>query len=234
MKNTWSVIVRWGLTCGLIMALLGAAGTVGEGLLPGSFITGPTTPGQALSAAEIALLASCGGYLLYLALVFAAGVMTARQTGSVGSGALAGLLAGGVSALVTGAVAVILALVFRHTPFSLGATSARHASDTFIVSVISALISAIAGLLIWSGLGAGLGALGALVGQRQFRAAHPELAQRRLYASAPSPGYPPLPSVGAVPPPPPSADPQPLRTDLPPSPGVYPPPGPFPPSPPGQ
>src|SRR4051812_20796396 len=104
MENTRSAIVRWGLLFGLIMALLGSAAAVGSRLLEGSLVNGQTTPEQLLPTAGVALLIGCGLDLVYLAFFFVAGIMTARQTGSVGAASLAGLLAGGVGALVNSAV----------------------------------------------------------------------------------------------------------------------------------
>jgi hypothetical protein len=224
MENKQSAIVRWGLIFGLIMAALGSASAVGSRLLEGSLISGETTPEQVLPTAGVALLIGCGLDLVYLALFFVAGIMTARQSGSVGAASLAGLLAGGVGALVNGAVSVILLFVLPSTLSPLGTTSALS-SDTsdsavMIGVVVGAIIGLIFGLLIWGGLGAGLGALGGLIGQNQFRAAHPELAQPYPYAYAPYPGYPPVPPMGAYPPPP----------------GAYPPPpaAPYPPAPPAE
>ncbi len=178
MENKRNAVVRWGLTFGLIMAALGAASAVGSRLLEGSLINGEATPEQFLPTAGVALLIGCGLYLVYLALFFVAGIMAARQSGSVGAASLAGLLAGGVGALVSSVVSLIVTFVFPSTLSSLGATSTlgSDAGDPFIVGfIIGVIISAIFGLLIWGGLAAGLGALGGLIGQNQFRAAHPEL-----------------------------------------------------------
>jgi hypothetical protein len=235
MENKRNAIVRWGLTFGLIMALLGSTLAVGSRLVEGSLISGQTTPEQLLPTAGVAFLIGCGLYLVYLALFFVAGIMTARQSGSVGAASLAGLLAGGVGSLVNSAVSVTLLFVFPTTLSSLGATSTLNSdtSDSFMVGVvISAVLGAIFGLLIWGGLGAGLGALGGLIGQNQFRAAHPELVPPYPYAYAPYPGYPPAPPLGAYPPPPPGAYPLPPGA-YPLPPGAYPPPpgAPYPPAP---
>ena len=247
MENKRNAVVRWGLTFGLIMAFLGATLAIGSRLLEGSLIDGQTTPGQFLPAAGIALLASCGAYLVYLALFFVAGIMAARQSGSVGAASLAGLLAGGVGALVNSVVSLIVLFVFPTTVNPLGSTSALN-SDTSAFYIVGFVVGLIFGLLIWGGLGAGLGALGGLIGQSQFRAAHPELVQQ--YGYAPYPGYPPAPPVGAYPPPPgaypaypayppyppPPGTPYPPapNTEQPPQSGAYPPPDAYPPSQPGQ
>ena len=205
MENKRNAVVRWGLTFGLIMAFLGATLAVGSRLLEGSLIDGQTTPGQFLPAAGIALLIGCGLDLVYLALFFVAGIMAARQSGSVGAASLAGLLAGGVGALVNSVASLIVTFVFPTTLTSLGASSTLT-SDTSAFYIVGFVVGLIFGLLIWGGLGAGLGALGGLIGQNQFRAAHPELAQPGYYAPAPyagyPPGYPPAPPMGAYPPPP--------------------------------
>jgi hypothetical protein len=229
MENKQSAVMRWGLTFGLIMAALGSANDIGSRLLEGSLISGETTPEQVLPTAGIALLIACGLFLVYLALFFVAGIMTARQSGSVGAASLAGLLAGGVGTLVSSVVSLIVTFVFPTTVTSIDGTSALD-SDTSAFYIVGFVVGLIFGLVIWGGLGAGLGALGGLIGQNQFRAAHPELAQPYLYAYAPYPVYPPVPPMGAYPPPPPPPG------AYPPPPGAYPPPpgAPYPPAPPAE
>ncbi|HEX3269829.1 MAG TPA: hypothetical protein VHR15_04210 [Ktedonobacterales bacterium] len=229
MENKRNAVVRWGLTFGLIMAALGSTSAIVSRLLETSLISGQATPEQFLPTAGGALLIGCGLDLVYLALFFVAGIMAARQSGSVGAASLAGLLAGGVGALVSGAVSVILLFVLPSAVSPFGAINS-DTSDSAVMAgvVVGAVIGLIFGLLIWGGLGAGLGALGGLIGQNQFRAAHPELVQPYPYAYAPYPGYPPVPPMGAYPPPPPGA--------YPPPPGAYPPPpgAPYPPAPPAE
>jgi hypothetical protein len=228
MENTRGAIVRWGLLFGGIMALLGSADAIVTILLEGS-LAGDLSTVRAFTTVTLASsLVSCGLNVVYLALFFVAGILTARRTGKVGAGALAGLLAGGLGKLITGTVTVTLLFLSR----ALFPTS-RAGGIPIVPAAGTAqiVITAIGGLVIWCGLGAGLGALGALVGQSQFRTAHPELAQPRPYASAPYPpgpypGYPPVPPMGAYPPPPSGA--------YPPPPGTYPPPSSFSPSQPGQ
>jgi hypothetical protein len=244
MENKQSAVMRWGLTFGLIMAALGSANDIGSRLLEGSLFSGETTPEQVLPTAGIALLIACGLFLVYLALFFVAGIMTARQSGSVGAASLAGLLAGGVGTLVSSVVSLIVTFVFPTTVTSIGGTSALD-SDTSAFYIVGFVVGLIFGLVIWGGLGAGLGALGGLIGQNQFRAAHPELVPPYPYAYAPYPGYPPAPPLGAYPPPPPGAYPPPPGAaypaypppppaEQPPQGGTYPPPGSVPPSYPGQ
>jgi hypothetical protein len=222
MENTRNAVVRWGVLFGLIMALLGSAASIGARLLTGSLIS--SGPLALRNVTLAALLTGCALDLVYLALFFVAGILTARQTGSVGSGALAGLFAGGVGALLSGVVSVTLAVVFPRT-FS----DYVEIQTTVTAALASIVIGSVVGLVIWSGLGAGLGALGALIGQSQFRAAHPELAQPRPY-----PGYPPAPPLGAYPPPPPGASASPLGETSPAAPTAEQPPGPVPPYPPRQ
>jgi hypothetical protein len=226
MENRQSAVMRWGLTFGLIMAALGSANDIGSRLLEGSLISGETTPEQVLPTAGIALLIACGLFLVYLALFFVAGIMTARQSGSVGAASLAGLLAGGVGTLVNSVVSLIVTFVFPTTVTSIGGPSGLD-SNTSAFYIVGFVVGLIFGLVIWGGLGAGLGALGGLIGQNQFRAAHPELAQPYPYAYAPYPVYPPVPPMGAYPPPPPPPE------AYPPPPEAYPPPtgAPYPPAP---
>jgi hypothetical protein len=234
MENTRGAIVRWGLLFGGIMALLGSTAAIVTILLEGSLASDPSSVRAFTAVTLVSGLVSCGLNVVYLALFFVAGILTARRTGNVRSGALAGLLAGGLGGLINGAVAVTL-LFLSPALFPSGSTLGIPIAPAATHIPVWIVITAIVGLVIWCGVGAGLGALGALVGQSQFRAAHPELAQPRPYPSAPYPGnYPPTPPMGAYPPPPPGVYAPSPGTYPPPPPGAYPPPSPLPPPQPGQ
>jgi hypothetical protein len=244
MENKQSAVVRWGLTFGLIMAALGSASAFGSRLLQETLISGQTTPEQVAPTAGIALLVGCGLDLVYLALFFVAGIMAARQSGSVGAASLAGLLAGGVGALINSVASLIMTFVFPNTLATSTTVNVLNTNSSAYL-IVGFVVGLLFGLVLWGALGAGLGALGGLIGQSQFRASHPELAQPYPYAYAPYPGYLPAPPVGAYPPPPPGVLPPPPSGPYPPYPPAppaeqppqgetYTPPSRFPPSQPGQ
>src|SRR5262245_51119506 len=98
------------------MALLGSAASVGSRLLLLSSVFSGGLPALE-QAGVISRVIGWGLNLVYLALLFVAGILTARRTGGVGWGALAGLLAGGVGALVNGVVALLVPYVVPATLF---------------------------------------------------------------------------------------------------------------------
>src|SRR5260370_40955077 len=80
--------VRWGVIFGAVAAALGIIG----GVIYAATADGLTIGGTGtLSGTN---LASCLFFLVDLALYFLAGMLTARQTGTVGSAAISGLIAG--------------------------------------------------------------------------------------------------------------------------------------------
>ncbi len=189
--RTGNPAIRNGLIFGIIIAVLG----VGNTAL--SYATRDTT---AAGLGLVGILA----FIIDLALFFVAGMMTARATGTVGSGAVSGLVAGLIGGLIGGIVAVIF-LLTNPLPISSinSAGSGLSESDLRNIVIVGGIIGLVLGLLLDAGLGAGLGALGALVGRGQYQSAHPAAAyQESMYQGMPQPGYPAQP--GAYPPPPPA------------------------------
>ena len=194
--STGNPAVRNGFLFGIIIAVLGAVNTA---------VSYFTTPTSATAAPSAFGLLGCLFFLVYLALFFVAGMMTARQTGTVGSGAIAGLIAGLVGGIVGGILGVIIVIV-RPPDVSSAAGSTLSPSELQTAIIIGAIVGVIVVLLLEAGLGAGLGALGALVGRGQYQSQHPAVAyQDSMYQGIPQPGYPPqagYPAPGAYPPPP--------------------------------
>lgn len=107
------------------------------------------------------LLAGCVGFLAGFALLFEAGHVTAKQTGMVSSGALAGATAGFL--LGIGLSMLSLIQVIR---------SGKLHSLGQIGIILGVLLTLLFFGALFAGIGAGLGALGSLVGQAGFRQAH--------------------------------------------------------------
>ena len=162
-------------------------------------------------------------FLVALAGFLVTGMLTARQTGTVGSGAISGLLAGiiyAVIAYVVNAVVVILdpSAITSALNTALGPSGAANPPlPTQQLVLISAVVDVVCGGLLLAGIGAGMGALGGLIGQSQYRGKNPQPAFGAPYpgmpgAYPPPPGY--NPGYGPVPPPPGYGQ----------APGAYPPP----------
>src|SRR5690242_15552821 len=100
--GTGNPAVRNGFLFGIIIAVLGAINSAV------SYFTSPTSAAAAPSALSFL---GCLFFLVYLALFFVAGMMTARQTGTVGSGAITGLIAGLVGGIIGGIIAVVVVVV---------------------------------------------------------------------------------------------------------------------------
>lgn len=176
-------------------------------------------------------LLSCVGGLLSLGVYFVAGMLTTRQTGTVGAGSVCGMLTGIVAALIGGIVTLVRYVVDPNALGGLGPGGQPNpfANDpTAVYAIMGA--SLLCGLVFTAGLGAGLGALGGLVGQRQYRERFKAYAYGGQYMPYPyGMPYPP-PPLGAYPPPPgypatyyaPGSDPS--LGPVPQPPGMYPPP----------
>ena len=234
--------VRWGFIFGGVMAILSAVIGVVE-------LARETN--SAGTRNSLALL-QCLFFLITLAAFFFTGWVASRHTAKVSTGTLAGLIAGTIGGVV---LAVFIVIYFATADLSNFQYQLSQSGDTTndprAVAVTAGVILAFVIILFYVGVGAGIGALGGLLGRAQAPA-HLRYAGMP-YSGMPyygmSPGYPPAP--GAYPPPPgyppagypPAGYPQAGQYPPPganPSPGAYPPPpgypqasGAFPPPPPG-
>jgi len=114
--------------------------------------------------------------VLWLVVFFVIGLFASRQTGRVGTGALTGLVTGLISGLITVLFGVIqiAANGSRVTQAINQAAQAaqrqgQHLSPTELhtLAVVSIIVGLIIVVAFELGLGAGIGALGGLVGRRQ-------------------------------------------------------------------
>lgn len=189
--NSGKIAFRYGLIFGLIQAVVAIAI-----LLLNTFVN--TTSDKV----GIAFLLAAVNFLLSLAAYFVAGILSSKQTGKVSTGTLAGMWTG----IIYGVVNLVVALVvFFQVSLPRLMQAAQNSNspvytnnpDAFRVGLmIGGVGIPVLGALIAVGLGAGLGALGGLIGKNTSKV-QPEPA----YPAYPS-AYPPYPGQpGSYPPP---------------------------------
>lgn len=217
MESQRNPAVKWGLIFGGLLILLGL---INYGI---EYATGalnvPVTRG-AIGRLNLgaSLAQSCIVFLVVVGLYFLAGMMTARENGRVGSGSIAGLIAGALYGVVAATVAVITV----QTRGLQGAGASINPTTAHSILIVVSIVVVVLAIAFECGIGAGIGALGGLVGRNQYDRTHPAQPMvGSLYTPmAPPPGYPPsgYPPSGYPPAPgyPPSG--------YPPAPGAYPPP----------
>ncbi len=209
-------VVRAGLIFGLIVGVLRAA-DLGAGvaveLVFGNQLSDPQI--FASQALPYLLLISLASFLLFfvaLALYLLAGVFAARETGGVGSGSIAGLIAGAIAGVIGAAITIgVYASGLNPTTSSL-TTPADPSAST--VLLIFAIMSSVVGIALDIGFGAGMGALGGLIGKSAYEKGRPAPAAMPgmyvppwvyapgaypppYWAPSPYPPYAPYPQAGA-------------------------------------
>lgn len=234
MERQRNPAVKWGLIFGGLLILLELI-NLGIEYATGTLQAAATaTPGPSAFASMnlgASLVQGCVVFLIEVALYFVAGLLTARENGRVGSGAVAGVIAGALEGVV-GAIIAVTTLLLRPLP-ALPA-NVRMTPETYhTVTIVAGIIVAVLGLGIAIGIGAGIAALGGLVGRSQYAASHqaPLMSESYYTPLAAAPGYPVHPQ-GAFPPAPgtvppaesPAGYPPQYPPQYPPMPGQYPPP----------
>lgn len=229
------LIWRNGLIFGGIYALVSIISTLIEwltGSLTGivnilNSAASGNQPTNILSTLLPLAIAGCVGFLIALTLQFVSGMMTARKTGGVGSAALTGLVTGAFGSLIGGGVGLVMDfLVVIPALVSLASSLGQNPAQYQQSQTVSDIVGAIFSVVVYAGIGAGLGALGGLVGRNSYQQAHPAPSYEQSFyqpgAYPPAPGYP-LPQGQYAPPPgyPPAPGQQPPA-----QPGNYPPPQP--------
>lgn len=217
--------VRWGLIFGGVMALLSVM--IGLGRVS---TENQDTVNNGFAALE------CLYVLITLVVLFVAGILASKQTGRVSTGVLAGLFAGVIGGLTLTVFIIIwgatvntdqIVRVMNNSSSSLGSSDPRS------VALLVSFIFSVVAILFLVGIGAGVGALGGLIGRSQA-------PEHLRYAGMPFPpgqypGYPPAPGAYGpqmgYPPAgyPPTGYPQ--SGQYPPPPGAYPSPAAYPPPP---
>jgi hypothetical protein len=155
--------------------------------------------------AGLALLLAAVNFLLSLAAYFGAGILASRQTGQLSTGTFAGLWAGVCYGVLNFIISLLLFLqVAFPRALAILSTSPDFASnpDAVRLGVIAGGVGIeLLGSLLAIGLGAGLGALGGLLG-RSRSPLQPASLTPAVYP--PPPSYPPF--VGQPPTPRPAPD----------------------------
>ena len=188
MERQGNPAVKWGLIFGGLLLLVGL---IDLGI---QFATGSLDPNAATAIAAQPgrigplLGLGCLFFLIEVSLFFLAGMFTARENGRVGSAAIAGLIAGVVYAVIA-AIVEVITLNGRFAQILPNASAARLQSIFIVVAIIVVLL-----VFVFSGgIGAGIAALGGLVGRSQYERTHtPPLMQGSMYTPmAPMGGQPP-------------------------------------------
>ncbi|HLZ60651.1 MAG TPA: hypothetical protein VKR06_27205 [Ktedonosporobacter sp.] len=158
-----------------------------------------------------------GGFVAILGILLAiignlgAGLLAARRTGRVVTGTMAGLWAAPIGTLVMFVILAFALATFAHTDFVNGAAS--NGQDPQTAEQYAWLGLAILGVILFAvsfGVGAGLGALGGLIGK--------SMSPTAQQPYQPVPAYPQVPYQAPQPPYPPSSYPPP---SYPPTPSSY-------------
>jgi hypothetical protein len=129
--------------------------------------------------------------LVELALFFLAGRGASARTGTVGAGALAGLLAAAIAGVIGAVLSIARAVVdpgaIRDAALKVNPSANPSLyTDQFIL--ITSIVGAVVGLLFLLGIGAGAGAIGGLLGRGRYQ---PSTYQESMYQ-----GLPPQPPLG--------------------------------------
>jgi hypothetical protein len=193
-QRTGALALRNGLIFGAILGVLGVGNTFIQWVTGAYHLMGRTT--NSFSSVNLIdtgapSLLGCVVFLAMLALTFAAGALTAHSTGKVDSGAIAGLLTGVFGGLIGGAgsVAVMALLAAPSLSIPPDISMTPDQVETLVIGIVAAV--SISVLLVEMGVGAGIGALGGLIGAQNAR---------KMAAVAPGyPGYPNYPGYPGTP-----------------------------------
>lgn len=201
-----SHVFRNGLIFGAILAALGLANTLIQVAAGAYHVVSSDTSGigtvNVTNSGPTALL-GCVLFLATLALTFLVGLMTARGTGKVGSGSLAGLVAGIFGSLIGSIVSIVILVLFvapgLQSPDEVSISTTQVQTLFAVVTIGAAFL----GLLLDAGLGAGMGALGGLIGANtsphRNTSGLPPMPQAPMPQAPGYPGNPGYPGIPAQP-----------------------------------
>jgi len=208
--NSGRVAFRYGLIIGSILAVVEAIIQVitafySVGLYE-SMRSASSSPDMAGSLISLAI--GIVGFLLGLTAYFVAGILSARQTGRTSTGVFAGMWVGAFYGVIDCIVSVILLFTVSLGPtidyYNRMHTSTLPIEQFRTVTIATGLIGSLIGIALAVGYGAGLGALGGLIGKRSPKA--PRYPQQysqpypqqpvQFYTGQPYPGQPVQPYPG--------------------------------------
>jgi hypothetical protein len=166
-----NIALRYGLIFGLSLAAIEAIILVINALVSNTNADSIRSGGNAGAAIGLALIFSGIGFLLGLAAYFVSGIMAAGKTGRVATGTLAGLWTG----LFYGIIGFIvnLAVFFTITlPKVEALSSSLYNGDAYKTGLVFGTVGgSVFGVDLAVGYGAGLGALGGLIGKNNAKVA---------------------------------------------------------------
>jgi hypothetical protein len=181
--SSGKIALRYGLIFGLIQAAI-----VAIVLLLNAFVF--------LGNTGVSLILGVLSFLTGLAAYFVAGTLAAKQTGKVSTGTISGLWAGvfyGVIGCII-SIAIFLGITLPKllNQYNTAGYPSGVSPATFRIGVIAGGVGVyIFGLFFAIGVGAGIGALGGLLGRSQARKAAPaQPYQEQPYPGQPYPGQP--------------------------------------------
>ncbi len=187
MKN--NPALKWGLIFGLALAIIQVIFDIITNVI--------------VRAANIGLIVNVLSLLIGIVAYLVVGLLAARETGKVSTGTLAGLW----GALFYGVIGLVSTLIITFTRIGELVRRAQITADQLHLAVHytpaliigGAITAAVLGLAFTIGLGAGLGALGGLIGKGMAKVPPPPTYQETYYQ-----GMPPISSYGTgtdIPPP---------------------------------
>src|SRR5947209_4293472 len=149
-ERTGNPAVRIGLIFGGILAALSLAHALflwATGGYDARVITANGSTTVVTDQVGASILLGCVLFLVLLGITFIAGIRAAQQNGKVGSGALAGLIAGGLNALLGSIIGIIVTVTTVAPNLQAPADSALTQGELQAILIGTVIVAALIGLL---------------------------------------------------------------------------------------
>jgi hypothetical protein len=159
--------LRNGLIFGGILAAIGILSSL-AGWRVGEYTVTYTNGSLQSSASAAATALGCVIFLVRVGILFVAGMMTAKVSGSARGASATGLIAGLVGSFFSGVVSLILIYALWSPSIPIPAGSGITQEEVQSVVLAGGAIASLVGLVIDGGIGAGVAALGGLVGRAAY------------------------------------------------------------------